>query len=208
MLSYEQFIKAKDKLNSVAKENFNASSYGETLACVVPPGCQPDSEMLFPFRNRNNDQNDLDILEEKKNEKNTQASTTSNTIDLSFKKTNVVNDTQSDSIVDPRKLSNSLSEEQIADLFVETCFFARLGFVQPPCCMLCTYRESMTGSLPNKKCNRWVVWRLDASKVLHPNKLSDNIVAVKCHTARLLQKGSEVDGYQWNEANKTLSSRR
>jgi hypothetical protein len=66
----------------------------------------------------------------------------------------------------------------VQQLFVEMCFFARLGFVQPPCCLQCTYKESILekhlrsqhninpdGILvqPNRNCQRWVAWRKDAS---------------------------------------------
>jgi hypothetical protein len=112
--------------------------------------------------------------------------------------------TQLDNIIDPRRLSNCLSEDQIADIFVETCFFARLGFVQPPCCMQCTYRESLKEASPNERCGRFVIWRRDASKILHPDQLNENAVAIKCHAARKLQAGETVDRYSWNKAKKTL----
>jgi hypothetical protein len=113
--------------------------------------------------------------------------------------------THVDPIINPRMLSTTLSEDQIADLFVETCFFARLGFIQPPCCMLCTYRESLQKATPNERCGRWVVWRRDATKVLHPNQLDGNTVAIKCHAARALLSGQRVDRYEWNKAKKTLA---
>eukprot|EP00535_Pseudo-nitzschia_heimii_P003296 CAMPEP_0197180532 /NCGR_PEP_ID=MMETSP1423-20130617/5110_1 /TAXON_ID=476441 /ORGANISM="Pseudo-nitzschia heimii, Strain UNC1101" /LENGTH=229 /DNA_ID=CAMNT_0042630621 /DNA_START=105 /DNA_END=790 /DNA_ORIENTATION=+ len=50
--------------------------------------------------------------------------------------------TETPTIVSPRDLANILSEGTRSELFVETCFFARLGFVQPPCCMSCTYKEA------------------------------------------------------------------
>jgi len=98
-----------------------------------------------------------------------------------------------------------LTEQQIQELFVEMCFFARLGFVQPPCCLQCTYRESM-----NKKaarfCQRWVVWRKDASTVLHPNKLDGNILIVQCHVARSLMNGNSVEGFKWDITKKQVVS--
>lgn len=115
--------------------------------------------------------------------------------------------TQIDAIVSPRMLSNILSESQVADLFVETCFFARLGFVQPPCCMQCTYREAMEGAAPNTRCGRWVVWRKDATKVLHPKSLLANTMSIKCHTARRLLGGERVEGYQWESKQKLLVRR-
>jgi len=112
--------------------------------------------------------------------------------------------TQLDPIVTPRLLSNVLSENQVEDLFVKTCFYARLGFIQPPCCMQCTYREAMEDAAPNTRCGRWVLWRKDATKVLHPKHLHENIIAVKCHTARQLLGGQRVDGYEWDPKKKML----
>jgi hypothetical protein len=85
-------------------------------------------------------------------------------------------------------LSTTLLEDQIADLFVETCFFARLAFIQPPCCMQCTYREPLQKGTPNARCGRWVIWRRDATKVLHPNQMDENTVAIKCHAVQELEQ--------------------
>ncbi|KAL3938392.1 MAG: hypothetical protein SGBAC_006693 [Bacillariaceae sp.] len=115
--------------------------------------------------------------------------------------------TQIDDIVSPRILSNVLSESQVADLFVETCFFARLGFVQPPCCMQCTYREAMEGAAQNTRCGRWVVWRKDGTKILHPKALLENTMAIKCHTARKLLAGQRIEGYGWDKTQKKLVRR-
>ncbi|CAJ1959314.1 unnamed protein product [Cylindrotheca closterium] len=115
--------------------------------------------------------------------------------------------TQIDNIVSPRILSTVLSESQVADLFVETCFFARLGFIQPPCCMQCTYLEAMEGASPNTRCGRWVVWRKDATKVLHPKSLLANTMAIKCHTTRKLLAGQRVEGFEWDTKLKLLARR-
>jgi hypothetical protein len=114
------------------------------------------------------------------------------------------NKTRSPPIADPSRLSNDLSEDQISELFVETCFFARLGFVQPPCCLQCTYRESMKEAMPNTKCGRWVIWRRDAKHVLHPHHLCDNAIAVQCHAARQLLAGKTVHNHRWDNVNKML----
>jgi hypothetical protein len=108
------------------------------------------------------------------------------------------------SIVDPKDLANDLSEDRISELFVETCFFGRLGFVQPPCCLQCNYRESLKGAVPNTNCGRWVIWRRDAKHVLHPHHLCDNAIAIQCHAARKLLVGKMVDNHKWDTTSKVL----
>ncbi|VEU36268.1 unnamed protein product [Pseudo-nitzschia multistriata] len=113
-------------------------------------------------------------------------------------------------IVSPGDLSNVLSGEDVAELFVETCFFARLGFVQPPCCMSCTYREALRGSLPNEQCDRWVVWRRDAGKTFDPSNNADlgkNALVVQCRSARRLIAGKTVEGYRWDDKKRVLRRR-
>ena len=108
------------------------------------------------------------------------------------------------SIVDPKVLSKEFSDTRLSELFVETCFFGRLGFVQPPCCLQCVFKESMKGNAPNTDCTRWVIWRKDAKHVLHPNTLSQNAVAVRCNAARLLASGKFVEGCKWDKTSKVL----
>ena len=107
-------------------------------------------------------------------------------------------------IVDPKEIQRFLSPKKIANLFVETCFFARLGFVQPPCCLQCTYRESMKEAEPLRSCSRWVIWRKDAKTILHPHHLAENAVAVQCHAARKLLAGELVDSHKWDKQGKVL----
>lgn len=114
------------------------------------------------------------------------------------------NNLRNKSIIDPKSLRNKFSQDQIANLFVETCFFARLGFVQPPCCLHCTYKESLKEVTPNPECQRWVIWRRDAKTILHPNYVSDNAVAVQCHAARKLLAGKLVDYHKWDGSSKVL----
>lgn len=118
------------------------------------------------------------------------------------------NHSTSEFIVDPKDVSKQFSESQIEELFVETCFFARLGFVQPPCCLKCTYRESLKGAVPKPHCDRWVIWRRDASHVLHPRTMGENTILVQCHAARQLLSGNAIDSYQWNATKKVLQSPR
>jgi hypothetical protein len=95
-------------------------------------------------------------------------------------------------------------EKQLQELFVEMCFFARLGFVQPPCCLQCTYRESIPKKAPKTDCKRWVVWRKDAEKLLHPSRLDGNILIIQCHVARSLLAGESVDGREWDTEQKQV----
>jgi hypothetical protein len=103
-------------------------------------------------------------------------------------------------IVEPHQLEKELSQTELSKLFVEMSFFARLGFVQPPCCLQCTYRESMKQDNPNMHCGRWVVWRRNAKLELHPSQLDGNLVVVKCTVARQLLEGKSVQGgYKWDK---------
>jgi hypothetical protein len=99
-----------------------------------------------------------------------------------------------------------LSEQELQVLFVETCFFARLGFVQPPCCLKCTYRQTVKNERAStqKPCRQWVVWRKNAEEALHPNKLVGNIVLIQCHAANSLLEGNHVDGCCWDSSRKQL----
>ncbi|KAG7370154.1 hypothetical protein IV203_027900 [Nitzschia inconspicua] len=107
-------------------------------------------------------------------------------------------------IVAPSSLSTSLSADAIAGLFTETCFFARLGFVQPPCCLQCNYREAIQSASPRLNCKRWVIWRRNANKTLHPSNICDNSIAVQCHSARKLTAGNIVESYKWDRTRKVL----
>jgi hypothetical protein len=109
-------------------------------------------------------------------------------------------------VVDPEELHNAvdLTNTEIQELFTEMCFFARLGFVQPPCCLRCTYRESMKEAVPNTSCNKWVVWRKNAQTLLHPNQMGGNIMVVQCQAARRLLAGETIGPYKWDKNKKVL----
>ncbi len=122
-----------------------------------------------------------------------------------------VNSVRNPTILPPRDLANVLSDHAVADLFVETCFFARLGFVQPPCCMSCTYKEALKGNIPNMDCSSWVIWRKNANRTFDPSNnanLADNAIVVQCKTARNLVQGKMIEGYQWDARQKMLLRRR
>ncbi len=119
---------------------------------------------------------------------------------------NLTNRTQkkSEVIMQPKDLSKKISSDEVEELFVETCFYARLGFVQPPCCLQCTYRESLKDATPEPQCNRWVLWRQDAKHVLHPETLKENSIFVQCHVAKDLLAGKIVDSHKWDASKKVL----
>ncbi|GKY97437.1 hypothetical protein MPSEU_000702200 [Mayamaea pseudoterrestris] len=99
-----------------------------------------------------------------------------------------------------------LDEKNLQKLFVDMCFFARLGFVQPPSCLKCAYSQVVAGHAPQHKpnCLRWVIWRKDANIQLHPNKLEGNIVILQCHAVNALLEGKQVEGRAWNADSRRL----
>ena len=90
------------------------------------------------------------------------------------------------------------NEKETKQLFVEMCFYARLGFTQPPSCLSCSYRESVKESAPLLDCPRWTVWRHNANQLLHPCYLENNLVVVQCQAARRLLAGETIEGCRWN----------
>ena len=101
-------------------------------------------------------------------------------------------------VVDVADFPSQVGEEKKEELFVEMCFFARLGYVQPPCCLRCTYREALKDGNAQTECPRWVIWRKDTTQLLHPNQLEGNLLMVQCRAARRLLSGKRVDGYVWS----------
>lgn len=96
--------------------------------------------------------------------------------------------------------------------YLYQCFFARLGFVQPPSCLKCAYHESKENSSEGGKekkkestrCNELVPWRRDANIPLHPDKLDGNVVFVTCDTAKSLVNGDAYPSIRWDTRNKRL----
>ena len=98
----------------------------------------------------------------------------------------------------------------------QQCFFARLGFTQPPACLKCAYKSSGCGSNAKKKetitamttsnikCNELVPWRIDANIPLHPDKLEGNVVFITCDTARSLVNGDAYPSVRWDTKKKRL----
>jgi hypothetical protein len=111
---------------------------------------------------------------------------------------------KSEVVMSAKDVAKQIGDDQIEELFVETCFFARLGFVQPPSCLKCAYRQSIKGDGTTAKCNRWVAWRRDANFIIHPSYLMENTVFVQCQAVRHLLKGQAVDAHQWDASKKEL----
>jgi hypothetical protein len=121
-------------------------------------------------------------------------------------------------VTTPQKLGESLSNDQLQNLFVEMCFFARLGCVQPPSCLPCAYNQvcpdasetthlsQISTEKQETKCTNLVVWRINAntSHLLHPDKLKGNLLVLTCCTARKLMNGESVQTMKWDGKNKKL----
>ena len=101
-------------------------------------------------------------------------------------------------IVELQDAATQMGDEQMQELFVEMCFFARLGYVQPPCCLRCTYREALKDGNAQSHCPRWVIWRKDTTQLLHPHKLEGNLLMVQCRAAGRLLAGKKIEGYEWS----------
>ena len=110
------------------------------------------------------------------------------------------------------------------------CFFARLGFVQPPSCLKCAHRSSRCSSAESgasnqinynqcnadgagrqesasersSSCSELVAWRIDANIPLHPDNLEGNIVFITCDTAKSLVNGDAYPSIRWDIRNKRL----
>lgn len=96
------------------------------------------------------------------------------------------------------------------------CFFARLGFVQPPSCLKCAYRSSGCGDTnkhgknnankagSSSSCHELVAWRRDANIALHPDKLDGNILFITCDTAKSLVEGDAYPSIRWDTRNRRL----
>ena len=108
-----------------------------------------------------------------------------------------------------------LTSVHVADLFVEMCFFARLGFLQPPCCLKCSFLTSLSSQEKKRErlsttqqCNRWVVWRQDASVVLSRKSLKGNLLLVRCNAAQELVMGQPVTSlkttWRWDSSTQRM----
>ncbi|KAL7462557.1 hypothetical protein ACHAXS_002938 [Conticribra weissflogii] len=100
---------------------------------------------------------------------------------------------------------------QMSDLFVTMCFYARLGFIQPPICLKCAYRGAGCGASKGRSagerkrsCHELVPWRRDANIPLHPDRLKDNVVFVTCETASSLVNGDAYPSIRWDSKSKAL----
>ena len=130
-----------------------------------------------------------------------------------IKKINCLDVNEIDLFLVPLMLYSSICSF-ICYIFVQ-CFFARLGFIQPPSCLKCAYKssgcganakndEAITTTTINTKCNELVPWRIDANIPLHPDKLEGNVVFVTCATARCLVNGDAYPSIRWDTKKKRL----
>jgi hypothetical protein len=101
-------------------------------------------------------------------------------------------------------VQDQISDDVVENWFVEMCFFARLGFLQPPMCLRCLYMEAIEGMEEDLDCLNYCVWRQDANETLHPNRLSDNLILVECQAARKLIEGDQVQNHYWDHIKRQL----
>lgn len=107
-------------------------------------------------------------------------------------------------ILDVRDIVDQADEDFVESLFVEMCFFARLGFLQPPMCLRCLYMESVEGMEEDSDCRHFCVWRRNANDALHPNTMAGNLCLVECQAARRLIEGNEVQLHYWDHIKRRL----
>lgn len=107
-------------------------------------------------------------------------------------------------IMNPSAIQGKLSQDEIKRLFIEMCAFARLQFVQPPCCLCCTLSNlsSSTHPDPPRYCSNYVVWRRNANLKIHPQNMNENTMFVSCAAAQALIKGETVYKWKWNAEEK------
>ena len=107
-------------------------------------------------------------------------------------------------ILDVKDVVDQADEDFVESLFVEMCFFARLGFLQPPICLRCLYMESVEGMEEDFDCRNFCVWRKNANEALHPTALDGNLCLVECQAARRLIDGNEVQQHYWDHIKRRL----
>lgn len=110
----------------------------------------------------------------------------------------------------------NLDSDQVSDLFVEMCFFARLGFLQPPCCLYCSFQQCPTNQKAadeiiqreTKQCHRYIIWRKDAKILLSRKSLAGNMLLIRCCDAQKLILGEEVlskeTAWRWDFTNQSM----
>lgn len=103
-----------------------------------------------------------------------------------------------------KDLHGIISHEEVQNIFVEMCTFARMGFVQPTTCLECAY--SCSSCDENPTCGNLLVWRQNAGEEhsLQPKTLEGNILFVTCSTAQAWMRGDEAYGKKWDSKNKLL----
>ena len=104
----------------------------------------------------------------------------------------------------PAQAANTLTRKELEHLFIDTTFYARLGFLQAPSCLKCEYRDAHAGvhyrdTVAAKGCGRLVLWRKDTELPIHPDNMQTNSVVITCATAKALMRGEVVGGYRWDK---------
>lgn len=109
--------------------------------------------------------------------------------------------------------TQNIPRSMVETLFVEMSFFARMGFVQPQCCLQCAYTEiSQQSNIENQSpahsnfdtkqdCTHWVIWRKEAqsNRTLRPDSMQGNLMIMTCRSAQTLIEGETVEGWKWDQ---------
>ena len=109
----------------------------------------------------------------------------------------------------PAQAANTLTRKELEHLFIDTTFYARLGFLEAPSCVKCAYRDAHAGkdcrdAIAAKGCGRLVLWRKDTALPIHPDNMQTNSVVITCATAKAFMRGETVACVHWDKDSQTL----
>ena len=109
----------------------------------------------------------------------------------------------------PAQAAKTLTREELEHVFIDTTFYARLGFLQALSCVKCSFRDAYAGTdyreaVAAKGCGRLVLWRKDPALPIHPDNMQTNSVVITCTTAKALMRGETVGGYRWDKTSQKL----
>jgi hypothetical protein len=109
------------------------------------------------------------------------------------------------------------TSSHLSELFITMCFFARLGFIQPPCCLHCAYHHASqattttaddsnnnnnndaTTTVSNiSECYNLIPWRIDTSILLHPSQLTTPLPKT---TTTSIKENNEEENNSDSESN-------
>jgi hypothetical protein len=89
------------------------------------------------------------------------------------------------------------STPNLKELFVEMCFYARLGYIQPPCCLHCTYTDcySSSASPVQEDDDRMIIEKrhtMKSTKCSKSTQQSNIPVPLLCHRFVIWRKDTNI----------------